>query len=59
METQSDLKIVGVMDPTECLRCIFACIATVEFTDGSIRRMLHCRRGDCDNWMLSDESQEE
>ena len=44
------LKIVRLMEPALCLSCRFATIATVEMEDTSSRRMLHCRRLDCDNW---------
>ncbi len=51
-EEQSDLKlrIVRLLDPSICTSCRMAAIATVAMADGSSRRMLHCKRLDCDNW---------
>ena len=50
MQQNTRLKIVRLMEPALCLSCRFATIATVEMEDTSSRRMLHCRRLDCDNW---------
>ena len=50
MQQNTRLKIVRLMEPALCLSCRFATIATVEMNDESSRRMLHCRRLDCDNW---------
>lgn len=44
------LKIVRLIEPDLCLHCRLAEIVTVDLEDGSQRRMLHCRRFDCDNW---------
>ena len=33
-----------------CLDCRFAKIADVETDNGSLQRMIYCRRLDCDNW---------
>ena len=49
-EENTKLKIVRLIEPALCLSCRFAAIATVEMEDTSSRRMLHCRRLDCDNW---------
>jgi len=38
------------MDPLMCLRCSYAHIAEVLFTDGTTRKMFYCSRLDCDNW---------
>lgn len=43
-------KIVQLLEPNLCLTCNFATLAKVEMEDGSNRRMLHCKRLDCDNW---------
>ncbi len=48
------LKIVRLMEPALCLSCRFASIATVEMVDDSSRRMLHCKRLDCDNWQTEE-----
>ncbi|MCW3097703.1 MAG: hypothetical protein JWL77_3321 [Chthonomonadaceae bacterium] len=48
------LRIVRLMDPTLCMACNFAAVATVEMEDGSSRRMMHCKRLDCDNWQTED-----
>jgi len=50
--TKSDaqLRIINVMDPVMCLRCQYAHIAEVLFTDGTTRKMFYCSRLDCDNW---------
>jgi hypothetical protein len=44
------LKIVRLLEPEICLECRFADMADVESQDGSIQRMIYCRRLDCDNW---------
>ena len=33
--------------------CRFADMAEVEMEDGTVQRMIHCRRLDCDNWDYS------
>ena len=53
-EENTRLKIVRLMEPALCLSCRFASIATVEMTDDSSRRMLHCKRLDCDNWQTEE-----
>jgi hypothetical protein len=53
-EENTRLKIVRLMEPALCLSCRFASIATVEMNDSSNRRMLHCRRLDCDNWQTEE-----
>jgi hypothetical protein len=44
------LKIVRLLEPELCLECVFAKMAEVETADGTIQRMVYCRRLDCDNW---------
>ena len=44
------LRIVRLLQPSMCLSCQYAAIATVEMASGNSRRMLHCKRLDCDNW---------
>ena len=53
-EENTRLKIVRLMEPALCLTCRFASIATVEMKDTSSRRMLHCKRLDCDNWQTEE-----
>lgn len=53
-EENTKLKIVRLLEPALCLSCRFATIATVGMQDDSSRRMLHCRRLDCDNWQTED-----
>lgn len=48
------LRIVRLLEPSLCLACRFAAAATVEMSDEPSRRMLHCRRLDCDNWETQD-----
>lgn len=36
-----------------CLSCRFGKFAEVEAQDGSVDRMIHCTRLDCDNWDTS------
>ena len=48
------LRIVRLLEPSLCLSCRHAAIATVEMESGSNRRMLHCKRLDCDNWQTED-----
>jgi hypothetical protein len=50
------LKIVRLLDPSLCASCSFAAVANVEMEDGSSRRMLHCKRLDCDNWQSEESS---
>lgn len=49
-EQNTRLKIVRLMEPALCLSCNQSTIAEVEMENGTSRRMLHCRRLDCDNW---------
>lgn len=49
-DERTRLKIVRLTEPSLCLSCRYASIATVEMDNGDIRRMLHCKRLDCDNW---------
>lgn len=44
------LKIVRLLEPELCLDCRFAHMADVEGEDGSKKRMIYCKRLDCDNW---------
>lgn len=48
------LRIVRLLEPSLCLSCRHAAIATVEMANGSSRRMLHCKRLDCDNWQTEE-----
>ena len=48
-----NLKIVKLLEPELCTDCRFAQMADVEATDGSMQRMVYCRRLDCDNWDFS------
>jgi hypothetical protein len=43
-------SIVGLIDPKMCEACRFTGMEIVPQSDGSIRRVLRCRRKDCDNW---------
>lgn len=44
------LKIVRLLEPELCVDCRFAKMAEVEQSDGTLQRMIFCRRLDCDNW---------
>lgn len=48
------LRIVRLLEPSLCLSCRHAAIATVEMANGTSRRMLHCKRLDCDNWQTEE-----
>lgn len=50
---RKNLKVVRLVEPDLCLECRFANTAQVEMADGSVQRMIHCRRLDCDNWDYS------
>lgn len=50
---RKQLKVVRLLEPELCLECRFANKAEVEMNDGSIQRMIYCRRLDCDNWDYS------
>ena len=45
-----NLKVVRLIEPEICLECRFAHMAEVQMKDGTVQRMIHCRRLDCDNW---------
>ena len=47
---RKNLKVVRLIEPDLCLECRFAQTADVEMADGSVQRMIRCRRLDCDNW---------
>ena len=47
------LKIVRLLEPEICTDCNFAKMADVESADGTVQRMIYCRRLDCDNWDFS------
>lgn len=47
---KKQLKVVRLIEPEMCLECRFAQMASVEMKDGSVQRMVHCKRLDCDNW---------
>jgi hypothetical protein len=53
-EDDTKLKIVRLLEPNLCYSCNFAKMAQVEMADGSSRRMLHCKRLDCDNWQTEE-----
>ncbi len=44
------LKIVRLLEPELCVECRFSQMADVEAEDGSIQKMVYCKRLDCDNW---------
>jgi hypothetical protein len=44
------LKIVKLLEPEMCIDCRFANMAEVEAENGTMTRMIYCRRLDCDNW---------
>lgn len=44
------MKIVRLIEPEMCLECRFSRMAQVEQPDGTMARMIHCQRLDCDNW---------
>ena len=50
---RKNLKVVKLIEPDLCLDCRFAQTAQVEMQDGTVQRMVHCRRLDCDNWDYS------
>ena len=50
---ERNLKVVRLLEPDLCLECRFADMAEVEMEDGTVERMVHCRRLDCDNWDYS------
>ena len=46
------LTIVTLLEPELCLSCRHAASAIVMMPDLTSRRMLRCRRLDCDNWQI-------
>ena len=50
---RKNLKVVRLIEPDLCLECRFAQTADVEMSDGSVQRMIRCRRLDCDIWDYS------
>ena len=57
-KSESQLRVINVMDPVMCLRCQSAHIADVLFTDGTTRKMFYCSRLDCDNWSFEPKESE-
>jgi len=53
-QNDTRLKIVRLLDPSLCVSCNFAAVASVDMQDGSSRKMLHCKRLDCDNWQTEE-----
>lgn len=53
------LKVVKIIDPSLCTNCPFAWMAEVEFANGATKKMLYCRRLDCDNWDYANWEKEE
>ena len=51
--SRRQLKVVKLIEPEMCMECRFARMASVEMKDGSVARMIHCARLDCDNWDYS------
>lgn len=47
---QKNMKVVRLIEPDLCTDCRFAHHAHVRLSDGSVQKMVHCRRLDCDNW---------
>lgn len=47
------LKIVRLLEPELCLECRFAQMADVQGEDNVTKRMIYCKRLDCDNWDFS------
>lgn len=45
-----NLRVVRLIEPELCADCRFAKMANVEAKDGTVQRMVHCTRLDCDNW---------
>ncbi len=43
------LTIVDLLNRQVCFACRFSEITTVEMDNGELKRMLRCRRLDCDN----------
>jgi hypothetical protein len=48
------LRIVRLIEPALCMSCRYAAVADVEMESGASRRMLHCKRLDCDNWQTEE-----
>ena len=44
------MTIIRLLEPDLCVECRFARIAEASTKDGPLQRMIHCARGDCDNW---------
>ena len=53
----SKIRSVQFLEPSLCLPCRFATIAALEMTNGKLRRVMQCKRLDCDNWK-NDETSE-
>jgi hypothetical protein len=56
-EKNEKLKIVRLMNPSLCAECRFATVAMVSMEDGTERKMMHCKRLDCDNWQIEETDQ--
>ena len=53
-DDSSNLRIVRLLEPDLCRSCQYGVMVLVEMEDGSDRRMLQCKRLDCDNWETED-----
>jgi len=47
------LKVVRLLEPDMCDACRFRQTVAIEYGDGEIEKVIHCRRLDCDNWDYS------
>ncbi len=52
--SQKPLKILRLLEPDLCLDCAFSSVSEITDDEGRVYRTFRCRRGDCDNWDLSD-----
>lgn len=48
------VKMVRLLEPSMCVGCRFAGMLMVDMTASNPVPTRHCKRGDCDNWDMSD-----
>jgi len=47
-------RLITLLEPDLCLDCRFAVFTEGESEDSHFRRIVYCRRLDCDNWGRED-----
>jgi len=64
MENQEGRILVKLMEPSICVNCRFGTVEQIPIfivnqDRMGIRLQVHCKRGDCDNWVTDTKEKEE